>query len=269
MVVGILTVLSLALLSVYFRESDEGPLHDAQSAGAAVLKPFQVGAERVARPFRDLYGWSDGLVGAKDENERLQAQVERLQQQVIENQTAAQENRSLRDQLAFQDLPGIGDYRHVNTRVISHPPSQNEKEVVIAAGTDDGVRVDAPVLSDGALVGKVSEVTGSTALVTLITDETSAVAARDLSTGASGLVVAGPGDSLLLDRVTKASDVAVGDLVITAGSRVGRLPSLFPRGIPIGFVTSVNQTDTDPFKHVQIEPMGKLDSLYAVTVLVR
>ena len=269
MVVGVLTVLSLALLSVYFRESDEGPLHGAQSAGAAVLRPFQVGAERVARPFRDLYGWFDALVGAKEDAERYRRELEALRQRAAENETAAQENKELRDALAFQDLPGIDDYRLINTRVISHPPSQNEKEIVIAAGSDDGVRVDAPVLSEGALVGKVSEVAGSTALVTLITDETSAVAARDLSTGATGLVLAGPGDSLVLDRVTKASAVARGDLVITAGSRVGRLPSLFPRGIPIGFVTHVGQTDTDPFKQVQLAPYVELDSLYAVTVLAR
>ena len=62
---------SLALLSVYFRESDEGALHGAQDAGATAVRPFQVGAERVARPFRDLYGWFDGLLNAKAENEEL------------------------------------------------------------------------------------------------------------------------------------------------------------------------------------------------------
>ena len=71
MVVGILVVLSLALLSVYFRESNDGPLHGAQDVGATAMRPFQVGAERVARPFRDLYGWFDGMLTAKDENETL------------------------------------------------------------------------------------------------------------------------------------------------------------------------------------------------------
>ena len=71
MVVGILAVLSLALLSVYFRESSDGPLHGAQDVGATAMRPFQVGAERVARPFRDLYGWFDAMLTAKDENEKL------------------------------------------------------------------------------------------------------------------------------------------------------------------------------------------------------
>lgn len=268
-VVGVLAALSLTLLSVYFREAPGGPLHDAQSAGAAVLRPFQVGAERVARPFRDLYGWFDGLVGAKEENERLQRRLEALQEQAIQNETAAQENEELRDALAFQDLPGIADYEKVNTRVIAHPASQNEKELVIAAGADDGIGIHAPVLSEGGLIGEVTEVTASTSLVTLITDETSAVSARVLRTGATGLLQAGSGGSLLLDRVAKAKDVAAEDLVVTAGSRVGRLPSLFPSGIPIGFVRHVNQTDTEQFKQIQVVPLADLEDIYAVTVLVR
>lgn len=268
--VGLLALLSLTLLSIYFRESPGGPLHDAQGAGAAVLRPLQVGAERVARPFRDLYGWFDGLVDAKSDNEQLRARVERLQRKVIENQTAAREVERLKEQLAFHDLPSLRDFRQVNTRVIGYPA---KNEVVIAAGSRDGVRVDAPVLSvgasGGALVGVVTRITGRTALVTLINDETSAVAASSLRTGATGLLQPGPGTSLVLDRVTKRKDVVAEDLIVTAGSRVGRLPSLFPRGIPIGYVTHASQTDTDEFKHIQVEPLVDLTDIFAVTVLVR
>jgi rod shape-determining protein MreC len=268
-VVGVLTVLSLALVSVYFREAPGGPLHDVQGAGAAVLRPFQVGAERVSRPFRDLYGWFDGLLTAKGENERLRAQVETLRRQAIQNETAAQDYDELLKALAFQDLPGVRDFRKVNTRVISHPPSQYEKEIVVAAGTNSGIAMHDAVISGGTLVGKVTNVTPSTAAVTLITDETSAVSARNLRSGAIGLLQAGSGDSLVLNRITRDKDVGVGDIVVTAGSRVGRLPSLFPSGIPIGYVSSVGQSDTDPFKQIQVQSDIDLSDLYAVTVLVR
>jgi rod shape-determining protein MreC len=268
-VVGILAVLSLALVSVYFRESPGGPLHDAQAAGAAVLRPFQIGVERVSRPFRDLYGWFDGLLAAKGENERLRAEIEDLRRQAIQNETAAQEYDELLKSLAFRDLPGLREFRRVNTRVIGHPPSLYEKEVVIAAGSDSGIEVHDPAISGGTLVGEVTTVMPSSAVVTLLTDETSAVSARDLSSGAIGLVQAGPGDSLVLDRITRDKDVRVGDLVVTAGSRVGRLPSLFPSGIPIGYVSSVGQSDTDPHKQIQVQSNIDLSDLYAVTVLVR
>jgi rod shape-determining protein MreC len=268
-VVGVLTALSLVLVSIYFRESPSGPLHDAQAAGAAVLRPFQLGAERVSRPFRDLYGWFDGVITAKAENERLRAENQELRRRAIENETAAQQHDELLEALAFRDLPALRDFRRVNTRVIAHPPSQYEKEIVIAAGSEDGVAIHAPVLSRGTLVGEVTSVTGSQAVVTLISDETSAVSARDLRSGAIGLLESGAGESLVLNRVTKDKDVRESDLIVTAGSRVGRLPSLFPSGIPIGYVTSVGQSDTDPHKQIQVQSDVDLSDLYAVTVLVR
>jgi rod shape-determining protein MreC len=268
-VVGILALLSLALRSVYFRESDDGPLHGAQDAGATVMRPFQVGAERVARPFRDLYGWFDGLVVAKEENERLREELARAQQQAIANLNAAQENRDLREALDYQDLPGLGDYRRVNTRVVAQQAPQFSKQIVIAAGSSAGIKLHAPVLSAGALVGEVTKVTPDTALVTLLTDESSAVTAYTIRKGALGIVESGEGGSLVLDNVPKDKDVTRGDLVATAGTGVERLPSLFPRGIPIGTVTSASQTDTEPFKQIQIASMVDLSNLDVVTVLVR
>ena len=268
MVVGILVVLSLALLSVYFRESSDGPLHGAQDVGATAMRPFQVGAERVARPFRDLYGWFDGLLTAKDENERLREENARLSLQAIENETAVQENLDLKEQLDYQDLPGLEDYRSVNTRVLGEQ-SQFGKRLLIAAGSSDGVRLNAPVLSAGALVGAITELSPETAVVTLLTDESSAVAAYSIRTGALGLIQSGEGGSLAFANVTKDKDVARGDLVATAGSSVPRLPSLFPRKIPIGIVTSVSQTDTDSFKQIQLVSNVNLSNLRAVTVLVR
>ena len=269
MVVGLLALVSLALLSVYFRESDEGTLHGAQDAGATVIRPFQVGAERVARPFRDLYGWFDGLLNAKSENEELRRRLAEAERLAIENETAAQENLDLREALGFQDLPGLGDFRPVNTRVVGATSPQFGKRLVIAAGSDAGIRRHAPVLSAGTLVGVVTEVTSDTALVTLLTDEASAVAARTIRGNALGLLESGEGGSLILSNVTKDKDVAVRDLVATSGSRSEELPSLFPRGIPIGFVTSVSQSDTEPFKQVQVQATADLSNVDVVTVLVR
>ena len=269
MVVGVLAVLSLAVLSIYFRESDDGPLHNAQDVGATALRPFQVGAERVARPFRDLYGWFDGLLDAKSENEKLRSENETLRQRAIENEMAAQENRDLREALDYIDQPRLADYHRINTRVITQLSPQSGERLLIAAGSDSGIRKHAPVLASGTLVGEVTEVTPGTALVTLLTDESSAVTAFTIRTGATGIVESGEGGSLVLDNLPKDKDVTRGDLVATAGSGVERLPSLFPRGIPIATVTSASQTDTEPFKRIQLASMVDLSNLDVVTVLVR
>ncbi len=98
---GGLVLLSIVLITIYFREPAGGGLHGAQSAGAAVLRPFEVGAERIARPFRDAYNWSSGLVHAKSQNATLRDQVDKLSQEVIQNSTAYQQNLELRRLLKY------------------------------------------------------------------------------------------------------------------------------------------------------------------------
>jgi rod shape-determining protein MreC len=119
-------------------------------------------------------------------------------------------------------------------------------------------------------VGRVTKVSRRSSRVTLLTDETSAVSALDLRTGAAGIVGHGiaAGDALVLDRVTKADVVNAGDVVITAGWRSGRLASIYPRGIPIGIVTSVGQLDTDIYKRIEVDPFVDFTSLDSVLVLV-
>ena len=48
-VAGVLVLLSLVLITVYFREPASGGLHSVQSTGATVLRPFEVGANRDRR----------------------------------------------------------------------------------------------------------------------------------------------------------------------------------------------------------------------------
>ena len=78
LVAALLVLVSLALITVYFRESDEGPLHAAQRIGVSVLMPFEVAGERVARPFRDAWAWTSDLLDAKDENDELRRENEEL-----------------------------------------------------------------------------------------------------------------------------------------------------------------------------------------------
>ena len=72
----------------------------------------------------------------------------------------------------------------------------------------------------------------------------------------------------IVDRVTKDKQVAEGDVIVTAGTRSKQYPSLFPADIPIGWVTSVGQSDTAPYKQIQIQPYVDFSSLDAVTALI-
>lgn len=270
LVVGGLVLVSLVLVTLSFQQSS-GPLVRAQDAAASALRPLQVAADRVAEPFRDAWGWFDGLLSARSEAERLARENVQLRQQLVRNELAAAENERLRALLRFRSRPSFPDgYVGVAAAVISRPAGAYAQSIVVAAGSKDGVREDDPVVTEDGLVGRVTRVAGRQARVMLLTDDQSAVSALDPSTKATGIVRRGqsPRATLRLDRVPKEQRIRPGDTIVTAGWRSPRLSSLYPRGIPIGSVTSVGQTDTYPYKQVQVQPFADFAALDAVLVLV-
>lgn len=265
-----LVFVSIVLITIYFREPAGGSLHGIQSGGAAVLRPFEVGAERVARPFRDAYSWFAGLVHAKSENARLRRQLDLYSRQVIANQNALQENRDLKRQLHYvssRDFPS--GYNPVTAAIITRPPSEFQQQVGISVGSVNGIRKNDPVVSADGLVGIVSQVAHDTAEVTLLTDPNLSVPALDLQTKASGIVGHGQGrGTLILDRVQKSLTVNSGDWIITQGWKSQGLTSRYPKGIPIGVVTGASLTDLDLYWQVQLRPRVDFGSLQSVVVLV-
>ena len=265
---AVLVVLSIALITIYFRESDNGGLHQVQSAGAAVLRPFEVAAERVARPFRDAYGYFAGLASAKSENKRLHAEVDKLRQEETQNATAASDNAELRRLLGFTRSTAFpAAYTYHPATIIARSSPDFEQQVTIDAGKSAGIRKDDAVITSDGLVGAVSKVARNVSLVTLLTDDSAAVSARDVKTGAIGVVKKGS-SGMSFDDVTKDMRVESGDTLVTAGWHSAGLSSIYPRGIPIGKVTFVGQNEVDLYKHVQLEPFANLKSMSFVLVLI-
>jgi rod shape-determining protein MreC len=261
------------MITIYFREAPNGGMHDLQSAGASALRPFEVAADRVARPFTDAYHWTADLFHARSENEKLRKEVDRLSQVAIQNANARQEAAELSDILKYKrslTYPEDFSKTAVTASVISNPASDFDQTIVISAGSSSGIRVYDAVVTSRGLVGQVTKVLGSESRVTLLTDKESAVTARDHQTGAIGVVrhSQGPEDLLFLDRVFKNKVVNKNDLVVTAGRQQGPLSSFYPAQIPIGTVAKVGQTDIDPFQNVQVMPRVDFTDLNVVLVLV-
>jgi rod shape-determining protein MreC len=267
-VVG-LVVLSLGLLTVSFRSAALDPV---EGYSASALRPFEVAASRVAHPFRDAANWAHGLFDAKSENRKLRAENAELERKNALLKGAQEENSNLHKLLTYAQGPTWPkDFTEVGARVLTSP-SALDQTVTISAGSAEGVAVDDVVVTNEGLVGTISKIFSTESRVTLITDPTSNVRAVDVKNPAAiGLLDHGAGSTaLVLDRVGKdVPPVNGGDTIITAGSPTGgKLPSLFPRGILVGSVSSVSQSDTDVFKDIQVQPFVDFSSLESVLVLI-
>src|SRR4029078_4390220 len=107
-----------------------------------------------------------------------------------------------------------------------------------------------------------------TAQVTLLTDANSAVPARDVTHSVAGLIRHGQGSSLILDLVSKQLPVKKQDIIVTQGTVDRRYPDLYPYGIPIGRVQSVDRSDIASYLTVQVLPFARFDSLDTVAALI-
>ena len=184
-VVGLLVLASLVLITVSVRSS---ALDGVQSAGATVLQPFEVAADRVTRPFRDTISWFRGLVDAKNDNKKLRAENEALRRQLILDESAVQQNVELQKALDYHGPPSVAEFDKVYASVLVNPQNAIDDRVTISAGSADGITKGSVVVEptggadgSGALVGTVDRVFAHASRVMLLTDSLSAVTATDLT----------------------------------------------------------------------------------------
>jgi rod shape-determining protein MreC len=269
-VLALLVGVSLILLTAYFGESPSSPLHSVQRGIVEVLSPIQEGASKALKPVRDIAGWFSDTFHAKTQRDQLLKEVQTLRSELDTAQQHALNDAQLTKEVGLDNSIGISAYKPVGAHVISRDPTLWYLTIEVDKGSDDGVRVNDPVVGDGALVGKVSVAAPTVSVVTLITDHAYAVAAQVQDQyGDTGVLVPAVGNpnQLLLQFLPPHAPISVGQQVVTAGFKSGPLDSLYPPGIPIGQVSGANQNDLINNRQVQVTPAADLRHLDAVQVL--
>ena len=266
----LLVAASLTLLSLFFREGSGGPLHGFERVVSTIFGPVEEGADRALKPARDTVNWFHETFDARGENDDLKDEVASLRDQLAKAQTTQQQSAELAklDELTSGGIVPDGT-QPVTARVIGRSPSVWYSTVVIDKGSSADVRVDDPVVAADGLAGKITSTTRNTAQVTLITDADSAVTARVQPGGATGVVepnVGNPND-LQLDFLQRGSQIAEGQMVVTAGFSTGDLGSIFPPGIPIGKITRATVEEQQAYQRVHLSPFADLRDMDFVKVL--
>jgi rod shape-determining protein MreC len=272
-VLGLLVASSLILLTAYFGESAGGGLHSIQRGVLDVVSPVQEGASRVLKPVRDLFGWAGDTLDAKGQLKDVRKDRDALRNQLVDTQAKLREAGQLKDlELLNRGPAGLTDNAPVRARVIAKDPNLWFDQVTIDRGSGSGVERNQAVVNGQGLVGRVTEVTGSTAIVTLITNHNTQIGGKVSESGVQGLVgvEAGHPTDLVLGSLSSKDEVSRGQIVVTAGttSKVDRFPSPYPRDIPIGRVTSVDDLGTDD-EQAHVKPFADLRRLDLVEVLTK
>ncbi|MFL6195704.1 MAG: rod shape-determining protein MreC [Thermoanaerobaculia bacterium] len=225
--------------------------------GLRLLGPMARGVASIPK------GFEDAREGAKlrgtllEENRRLRREVEGLRLKLQRLTDVEGEMLRLGAALRYS-TPPAGSIRAVDIVYIDH--ASWLRTLIVYTGASPA-RKDQPVLSPAGLVGRVVTVAGAYAKVQLVTDRAASVGAMILRNRRQGVVRGGVrgSDGLELDYVPLQADVRPGDRVLTAG-----IDGVYPRGIPVGTVTSV-EPGGQLFHRIQIAPavdFGTLDQVY-------
>jgi rod shape-determining protein MreC len=271
-VLGLLVASSLILLTAYFGESAGGGLHSVQRGVLDVVSPVQEGASRVLKPVRDLFGWAGDTLDAKGQLKGVREERDALREQLVQSQAKLRESAQLKDQELLNSEHGLGDNAPVRARVIAKDPNLWFDQVTIDQGTSSGVQRNQAVINGQGLVGRVTFVSGSTAIVTLVTNHTTKIGGTVSESGVEGLVEVEQGHptDLVLNNLSSKDEVSGGQIVVTSGttSTVGRYPSPYPRDIPVGRVTRIQDVGTDD-QQAHVTPFADLRRLDLVEVLTK
>lgn len=256
----VLIVLSLVLVTLYFREGEGGILHGARRLTLEVTAPISRVGTAMTSPFRAAGDFIEGIGVSRKRLDALEKQNEELKARLADLEEARQENERLRALVDFTEerkLPKLG------ARVIRRPISMWEGVIVVDRGSDDGVEAGMPVIAAQGLVGQVAETSPHASTVRLLTDQQSGVAAMIQSSRVTGVLRGSVSGELALDFIDRAQLPQTGDVVITSG-----LGGVYPSGIVVGDVTAVDDRRGELYPRVTVESRVPIDRIEDVFILV-
>ena len=147
--------------------------------------------------------------------------------------------------------------------VIARSTLPSQQTILMDKGSQQGVKEEGVVVDAGGVVGRVAELHGASALVMLLTDPESRVAAIVERSRETGLLVGrglGQCELIYLDAQV---DLQEGDRVLTAG-----LGGVFPKGLLLGKVTRVFRDEQAGSASAWVEPAARLGQLEEVLCLL-
>ncbi len=141
------------------------------------------------------------------------------------------------------------------------------RKVIVDRGIEDGVERGQPVIDESGVVGQITRVFPMSSEITLLTDREQAIAVQNVRTGVRGIAygnaAGGAAGQIDLRFMPPNADVKHDDLLVTSG-----LDGVFPDGLPVAKVLSVERNAAYQFAKILCAPMGGTERNRHVLILL-
>jgi rod shape-determining protein MreC len=265
---GIAFAVLLVISSLLMAVSSDTTIREVQNGVSFAFRPIQGAVHDVARGIASMASAVTEIDRLRVANEALIAENRRLTAENIRLDEIRRENESLTGLLQMQ--AGF-EFKTTAATVIARESSEFRRLVVLDRGTNHGIAVgDVAVAAGGALAGRVVEVGPDSAKVVLVSDPGSTVIGQLATTAATGQVVGGLDDGVLvMSQIDSSETVTVGDEVVTAGIELGGgIRSPYPKGLLLGQVIDVRRDANAVVQTAYLQPAAALDKLEYVLVIL-
>jgi rod shape-determining protein MreC len=251
-----LIILSLHMISAGL---NRGPIAAPVAALLELIGPVEGAIAGVGDGAHALVHNYIDLVHVRADNLKLRAQLARASSDRARVAELEAENHHLSQLLELRDALGLNA---VGATVIGSDATGLSRTLILSEGTSSGLRAGMAVVSNQGVVGKLIETSGHASRVLLIDDHNSALDGFDQRSRARGIVAGVVDDGLIMKYVDRSEDVRVGDAVVTSG-----LGGIFPRGLLVGTIKSVNREAPGMFISVAVAAAVNFRSLEQVLVI--
>ncbi len=260
-IIGIMITIIILILIVIFSNGDSENSFFENVASNFVM-PIQNGLTYLKNKMSGNHTFFTDINHLKEENKQLKETNSELEQSLRELENIKTQNETLKEYLNLTEK--YGEYKTIPGYVINKDISNYSKTIVINLGKKDNVEKDMTVIGDQGLVGHVISVTDTTAKVQTIIDTASSVSCS-MSTTKDSIVCKGTLDeksSLRAMYIPTEANIIQGDSIETSG-----LGGIYPKGIHIGTVKKVTNTQNMTDRYAMIETAVDFDKLDTVLVI--
>ena len=154
------------------------------------------------------------------------------------------------------------DLRMTAAEIIGAAATPDFLTLTVDKGTRDGLRPDMSVIAPGGVVGRIVMPSARAAKVQLLLDRNAAAGAIIERSRAQGVVVGTGEDRLRMENVSEASDIVIGDIVVTSG-----IEGIYPKGFIIGRVDTVEKNGP-AYRSITVKPAVDFSTLEEVLVVL-
>lgn len=210
-------------------------------------------------PFSKLELYLSKLVYEAEDNQQLRESLVESAVKLTLYEEALKENNRLRGILGFEYSP---DYELIPSEVISVSGEFMPVRAMINKGTKDSIEVNLPVVNKDGLIGRISSVSEDYAVVQLLTEPTNRVAARTSDSREMGIVKYSNSEGMILENFPIQGIVNVNDSIVSSG-----LGGIYPEGLFVGIVESVERRELSAFCDIKIKPAVNFYSIEELFIL--